>query len=224
MGSCDFLRFYFIRHGETIYSKKSSFCGWLDAKLSPAGEEQLKTAAQALKDIKFDAIYSSDLSRAVFGAGELARLSGSPAFIEPKWREISFGDWEGLTYDEICQRDEHKLVERVFDLHGDSSLKFPGGESSAEFFARIGQALKDLVARHPSGKVALFAHSGVGRAIWGNLFALASPSAIWSIHQDFACLNVVDIYPGGFFSARLMNGYLGPEGYYQKGPGYERLL
>jgi broad specificity phosphatase PhoE len=79
-----------------------------------------------------------------------------------------------------------------------------------------------LRERHPTGRVALFSHAGVGRAILANLMNL-DYNQMWTFEQDYACLNLIDIYPNGALRIRLVNGYLGPAGYHQAGNGFQRL-
>ena len=83
------------------------------------------------------------------------------------------------------------------------------------------QALRE---QYPDGgRVALVAHGGVCKMLWGLLLKL-SPGVAWQvIRQDFAAVNVADLYPDGHCLAHLVNGYLGPGGYFKAGPGFDRL-
>ena len=217
------LRLFFIRHGQTENHDNPPFNGWRDAPLTPLGERQLDQMAAGLADIPFEAVYSSDLSRAVYGGRRLAELNGRPLVQDPQWREMSFGRWEGLNYQQICE-DDPELAHKILAHDGDD-LPFPGGgESSAGFARRVGLALDDLWQKHPEGgRVALVAHGGVCKMIWARLLKL-NPNVAWqTIRQDFAAVNVADIYQSGYCLAHLVNGYLGPEGYHKAGPGFELL-
>lgn len=214
------LRLFFMRHGQTEQFEHPPFNGWRNAPLTPEGRRQLREAAHALKGIPFDAVYSSDLDRAVYGGEQISRAAKVDLSQMPEFREIHFGDWEGLTWGEIQQRWP-ELSQQIFSSEG-SETPFPNGESAVTFQARIKRALAIVLANHPSGRVALMAHSGVCRTIW-TLALNLTPSSMWSIFQDYSCLNVIDFYPGGITVARLMNGFLGPSGYYKSGPGWECL-
>ena|GEM_PF-163749 len=220
------LRLFFMRHGQTENFDNPPFNGWRDAPLTEAGRRQLDQLAEALSVVPFKAVYSSDLSRAVYGGRRLAEKLGLDLTVEPKWREMSFGRWEGLTYDQIAAEDK-PLIRRLFSPGGEGAgLPFPGGgESSASFRGRVAGALEALQAAHPDGgRVALMAHGGVCKMIW-NLLLKTPPESAWGlIQQDFAAVNVADLYPGGRVIAHLVNGYAGPEGYGRPGTGQARLV
>jgi broad specificity phosphatase PhoE len=89
----------------------------------------------------------------------------------------------------------------------------------------VAEALESLRAAHPEGgRVALVAHGGVCKMLWALIFKIPHELAWAVIQQDFAAVNVADLYPGGRVIAHLVNGYVGPEGYHQAGPGLTRLL
>lgn len=217
------LRLFFIRHGQTENFDQPPFNGWRDAPLTPLGEQQLDQMAAGLTGIPFDAVYSSDLSRAAYGGRRLAELAGRPLIRDPKWREMHFGRWEGLNYQQIIA-DDADLIHRIF-AHEGGNIPFPGGgESTLDFAGRVNRALDDLLAKHADGgRVALVAHGGVCKVIWGRLLKLPPEVAWQTVRQDFAAVNVADIYPAGYCVAHLVNGYLGPEGYHQSGPGFDLL-
>jgi broad specificity phosphatase PhoE len=185
------------------------------------GKRQLDASVAALKGIKFEAVYSSDLSRAIYGAEALAKSAGVTLRISSEWREMNFGECEGLSFSEMKERYP-ELAKRVMAPGGSEPIQFPEGESDRTFMARIARALARLTETHPYGSVCLVSHSGVGRAVLSEFLQLPAKN-MWVIDQDYAHLHVVDVYPSGSYVIRLLNGYLGPEGYHQKGPGYESL-
>ena len=219
------LRLFFVRHGQTENFENPPFNGWRDAQLTEAGRRQMDQVAEALAAVPFTAVYASDLSRAVYGGQRLAEKLGLGLIIDPKWREMSFGRCEGLSFGQIAAEDQ-ALIRRLFSSGGEGlNQPFPGGgESSAGFCRRVAEALAGLKAAHPQGgRVALVAHGGVCKMLWG-LFFKMPPQLAWAvIQQDFAAVNVADLYPNGRVIAHLVNGYAGPEGYHQPGPGLERL-
>ena len=219
------LRLFFLRHGQTENFAAPPFNGWRDAPLTDFGRRQLDQAAEALASVPFKAVYASDLSRAVYGGLRLAEKQGLELICDPRWREMSFGRWEGLTYAQIAAEDS-EFIRRIFASDGSGEdLSFPDGESSSSFRQRIEEVLADLMAAHPQGgRVALVAHGGVCKMLWALILNIPSRTAWAVIQQDFAAVNVADFYPGGRRLAHLINGYLGPEGYHRRGPGFDRLL
>jgi broad specificity phosphatase PhoE len=215
------LRLYLLRHGQTMGFDRRPFNGWRDVGLTDLGKAQLDDAAAALGNIPFDALYSSDLQRARYGGEALAKASGKALTQLAAFREMSFGDCEGLTFPEIERR--FPALARAVARPQDGPVSFPGGESDKAFQARVSGAVGELLARHPAGRVALVSHAGVGRAILAHFLGLDT-AAMWSIHQDFAGLHVLDVFQGGSYVIRALNAYLGPEGYREGGPGFEALL
>ncbi len=219
------LRLFFIRHGQTEHHERQIFNGWRDAPLTSFGQKQLEDVVDIIEKIPFKAVYASDLSRAVYGGRCLAERLNLPLEIEPKWREIHFGRWEGLTFREIEENDP-ELARNIFSLDSQENyLSFPEGENTGSFLVRIQQALTELINKYPDGgRIALFCHGGVCKTLW-SIFLKMSPHVAWqTVRQDFAAVNVVDIYSSGAVVAQLMNAYLGPGAYNQDSIGFDRLL
>src|ERR1700691_1369855 len=96
-------RVLFIRHAETDMAGR--FCGHSDPDLNDKGRMQLTELAHLLSTEAIDAVYSSDLRRAKSTAQAIAEARKVPLSLRPALREIDFGDWEGLSWDQIKQRD-----------------------------------------------------------------------------------------------------------------------
>jgi broad specificity phosphatase PhoE len=215
-----FLRLYCIRHGQTENYQAYAFNGWTDVQLTEEGRRQLDQAVAALKGVPFTAVYSSDLSRAAYGGLALARQLNLSLQASAAFREIHFGEVEGLPWETIQERYPD-LAGGI--IHPKAEVTFPGGESTAGFQERIRAALNDLIAKNPAGQVALVSHAGVGRAVLADLLNLGN-AAMWALEQDHASLNVLDVLPGRAARVKAVNVYLGPEGYRAPGPGYDRLF
>ena len=84
---------YLVRHGESLGNLRGFFLGHTDWGLSPRGEEQARTLAEALADLPFSAVYSSDLSRAVQTVRPAAAAHRLPVLRERDLREIYAGRW-----------------------------------------------------------------------------------------------------------------------------------
>src|SRR5215470_20225471 len=93
----------FIRHAETDMAGR--FCGHTDPPVNERGHRQIETLLETLKDESIDAIYTSDLKRAVTTAEAIATAFQIKSTQVTTLREIYFGDWEGLTWQEIEARD-----------------------------------------------------------------------------------------------------------------------
>src|SRR5438270_10427697 len=98
------MRLLALRHGETAWSRERRFAGSKDIPLTAEGRRQCAALAQALAGSGAAAVYASPLVRARESAEPLAAAQGLPLGFEPDFREMCFGDWEGLTRDEVSRR------------------------------------------------------------------------------------------------------------------------
>ena len=91
-----------IRHGETDGTYQKRYCGVTDLPLNKMGIEQVENASRNLKKEKIDKVYSSDMKRTIQSANivfkdkDIEKLSSL--------REMNFGIFEGLTYEEIMKK------------------------------------------------------------------------------------------------------------------------
>ncbi len=186
------LRLYLMRHGETERSSEARLYGHTDAPLSPAGIEQSRRLATELSARPLAAVYSSDLSRAVLAAQLIADTQGLIPWIVPELREANMGEWEARPLSEIA-RAQPEMVSCLFT--DPSGFRYPGGESFAEFQARIERALRKVLEAHTEGEIAIVTHGGVSRLMLGSMLEL-SPRNLLCLSQDFGCMNVIDVFDG----------------------------
>ena len=147
-----------IRHGETAWNAETRMQGQLDIPLNAVGRWQAERAAAALADEGIDAIYSSDLRRALETAQALGRACAKPLVADIGLRERCFGVFEGLTFDEVGARwpeQSRRWRQREPDFAPE------GSESLRQFSARCVATATRLVKAHPGQTVALVAHGGV---------------------------------------------------------------
>jgi broad specificity phosphatase PhoE len=146
-----------IRHGQSQGNAEGRFGGHTDTPLSPRGRRQAEATARALAPEKFDAIYSSDLPRAIETATPLARLTGAPLENTEALRERSVGVMEGLTFEEAA---EQHLEQYQALLRRDFEHVLLGGESYRQTLDRASRKLDEVIEQHKGGRIALFAHTG----------------------------------------------------------------
>lgn len=147
-----------IRHGETAWNVDTRIQGQLDIGLNATGRQQVRRLARALADEPIDAIYASDLTRAMETAAAIAMLK--PLALHPTQglRERCFGEFEGRTYGEI----ETLWPEQAERWRArDASWAPAGGESLLEFRQRVTRTTSELAAQHLGEQIVLVAHGGV---------------------------------------------------------------
>jgi 2,3-bisphosphoglycerate-dependent phosphoglycerate mutase len=146
-----------IRHGQSRGNAEGRFGGHTDTPLSPRGHKQAQATAKALAAEKFDAIYSSDLPRAIATAAPLAKLTGAPLVTTDALRERSVGVMEGLTFEEAA--GQHPEQYQAL-LRRDFEHVLLGGESYRQTLDRASRKLDEAIEQHKGGRIALFAHTG----------------------------------------------------------------
>ena len=177
----------FIRHGQTEWNVTGRYQGQSDVKLTEEGRKQAEKLADNFPVAKVDAIYASDLCRAMVTAETIAKKFGLKVQAEPAFRELSFGDWEGLTYQQIVDKWEEAMAN--FLQHPDI-LEIPGGESFPAVQQRAMKRLNELIEKHDGQAIVVVAHGAVLRTML--TAALHMPlQYLWSIRQFNTAVNIV---------------------------------
>jgi len=152
-------RICLVRHGETAWNAQRRLQGHIDIPLNETGFAQALATAASLSSQRFDAAYSSDLSRAHQTANAIVAGSGLALGLDAMLRERHYGSFQALTYDEARARfpaEYHRFETR------DPEFTFPeGGESLREFAKRIRLTLEGIARRHHGGTVLIVTHGGV---------------------------------------------------------------
>ena len=189
---------YLLRHGQSVGNLGSKMLGHTDLELTELGRLQARKTAEALQDVDFCAIYSSDLSRAFDTAQTNALLHNLDVKINKNLRELYFGDWENVSV-EIAKRDFPELfIGGWREQFG--TFRCPNGESTQEAAQRIYDALIDIANAHVGGTVLVTFHAAAIRAVWGKILGL--PAEKWATETWFptnASYSVVE-FDGDKFS------------------------
>jgi broad specificity phosphatase PhoE len=146
-----------IRHGQSAGNAEGRFGGHSPTPLSELGKEQAEITARHLAKERIEAIYSSDLARAVQTAEPLANLLELPIVKTTAFRERKVGVLEGLTFDESkakFPKDYYALVNR------DIQHVITGGESYRQLLRRATGVLREILQINSGKKVAIFSHTG----------------------------------------------------------------
>jgi probable phosphoglycerate mutase len=204
-------RLVLVRHGQTEMSARRRYSGRGNPPLSELGLRQAKSAAGRLATMDSvaagaTAVVSSPLLRARQTADEVAAAMDLPVVSVAGLIETDFGRWEGLTFAEAAARDP--------ELHrswlSDPSVPAPEGESFDQVHRRVRTALDELVAEYGGSTVVVVSHVTPIKTLL-RIGLEAGPSMLFRLHLDLASLSVVEFYPDGHASVRLVNdtGHLG---------------
>jgi len=162
--------------------------------MSAAGYEQVERLCDRLANEKIDIIYSSDLRRALVTAEVISSRHEVDIVTCPELREVSYGDCEGLTFQEISD-SYPEVAESIanFDL---IKLRFPGGESFEDFIERTSKFLDKLNQHAPSETMLIVAHSGPLRVLVCRLLGI--DMVHWrQFRIDTASLSIMETHPRG---------------------------
>jgi broad specificity phosphatase PhoE len=145
-----------IRHGQSEANLNNQFAGSLNVHLTQLGHKQACLAANALSGMQIDRIYSSDLYRAYETAVPTAQKLGLEIEKNVRLREISAGDWEGLTFDEIRERYPKEYDEWRFRL---GSAVCPNGEAVNHMCLRILNEIDNICRKNEGKSICIFTHA-----------------------------------------------------------------
>lgn len=126
-----------IRHGQSQWNLENRFTGWVDVDLSPKGVEEAKSAAELLKDYKFDAAFTSVLQRAQKTLKTILEVSGQSDISVTNHEALNermYGDLQGLDKAETAEKygaDQVHIWRRSYDVPP------PNGESLKDTEARV---------------------------------------------------------------------------------------
>ncbi len=193
-------RLILIRHGKTYWNDERRYQGHTNIELNHEGIRQALNLQRRLKDVKLDAVYSSDLSRAYKTAEIIAEPHGLRVQIAPGLREINFGEWEGLTYTELLRNYPHEL--KLWQ-ENPQELRLPQGETFSQVRDRAVAEVQSIMNKYPGGTIAFVSHGGTIATLICGL--LKQPlKNMWQYKQQNTAVNIL-IKNGDSYELELFN-------------------
>jgi probable phosphoglycerate mutase len=178
---------YLLRHGHIQdVNNVRRYIGQMDLPLSVEGERQARLLQNELSPKKITAVFCSDLRRSLDTARIIAAGLDKNIIVQPSWREISMGDWEGKSFTEIKRDFPAEYAARGNNVAG---YRVPGGESFQECQARIIPAFLEFV-NFSDGNIIIVGHAGVNRVLICYLLGMPLEN-LFRISQDYGCMNVL---------------------------------
>jgi broad specificity phosphatase PhoE len=191
---------YLVRHGETVHNLEGRIQGHADSPLTQLGTKQAEAAAARLASEKFDAIYSSDLGRAVATAKIISAPHSLPVQTTELIREGCFAKVQGLTHKEF----EEKYPEDYRKWREDSvHYRPPGAETLESLISRCGKFLQMISEKHNDGECLLaVVHGG---SLRGLICASCGqgPAFFRYMHMSNAGISILEL--GDRPALRLLN-------------------
>ncbi|MSU62314.1 MAG: histidine phosphatase family protein [Pedosphaera sp.] len=194
-------RIVFIRHGEVESSYHRVFGGRIDMELSPFGHEQARVTAEYLRRHPFDAIYASPMRRVQQTLSALVALQDKLPTILPDLREVDFGEWTGLSWDQVKDRFQISAFTWLEQLeHG----AIDQAESIEHFRSRVETAMWQVLREQSEKTVAVLCHGGVIRMALSILLDLPlNKTAAFEI--EYASVTIVNWRPSKKSEIQLLN-------------------
>jgi broad specificity phosphatase PhoE len=182
---------YLIRHAEVEPRYQRVFGGRIDMELSDNGHTQAAALARYLNRHKFDAIYASPMKRVRQTLVPLL-VNGAPQpVVLPDLREVDFGDWTGLGWEEVREKFGVSAFEWLNQLERGT---LANGETGETFRARVEPCLHQILRAHAGQNVAVVCHGGVIRMVLSILLSLPL-SKLAHFEVDYASITQVGIHP-----------------------------
>jgi broad specificity phosphatase PhoE len=135
--------------------------GQTDVPLSEEGIRQAAELGRRLAGERIDRVVSSGLRRALETAQRIAASLDLSVEIEERLNEITYGSWDGLSWEQIVQQDPAAANQKQRDWW---AVTPAGGETARDFLDRVWGAWESILA-HPSRRTVIVAHQGVNAVV-----------------------------------------------------------
>ncbi len=188
-------RLILVRHGQTDWNVNERFRGRFDVPLNATGLHQAQlTARWIAASWKPTVVYSSPLSRALSTAEEIAASLSLSVERLPELIDVDFGQWEGLTPDEVRARWPQEIHAWYSAPH---TVRIPGGEGLDHVRERCMAALARIGSKHAGQTVVAVAHTDLNRTLLLVVLGLGN-DRLWHLRQDTCAVNEIEIENGDF--------------------------
>ncbi len=186
-------RILLLRHGQSVANVEKFFAGQTNIPLTPIGVRQAELAAESLKDLHIDKIFSSPLDRAYETALPFAKTRGLDVVRIKEFIEWGAGKWEGLSFDSLKKAYP---TEHYYWKNDISHLTMPDGENAYDVRLRMGKALDKLATENEGLTVLVACHGGVIKTV-PSYFAQCDDQIFNTTHVPTNCSITEVVYENG---------------------------
>ena len=181
-----------VRHALTVDNQKSRLSGHIDSSISEEGKERIDKITNYLKDFDIDKIYTTTSSRTKDTVKKLSELKSIEIIEKESLKEISFGDFEGLTFDEIKDKypkEFQDMIEKGYEY------KYPNGESLIDSYNRVCIELDNIISNNDNRTILICSHGGTIRNIITYLIS-NSYKYHWNFKIDNGSVTILEVQDG----------------------------
>lgn len=183
-----------VRHGQSVGNVQQLFCGHDDTPLTDIGIAQAKALGTRLAAMRIDAAYASDLSRAADTARHALNGREMSVDLDPRLREMHYGDWEGLSGTAIRERDPDHLREFFR-----GKVPAPGGETIVQVRERTVASVREIATTHQDATVLVASHGNAIMALIAELLGVPEESS-WSFAVNNTSISTLHFSKSGRFT------------------------
>lgn len=194
------IKLILVRHALTIDNQNNRLSGHIDSTVSEVGKKQIDNLTNYIKNIKIDKIYTTTSSRTKDTVKKIAHIKKLEIIEKENLKEISFGDFEGITFEEIKKSypDEFQnMISKGYEY------KYPNGESLIDSYNRVVDEVKNILFENKNKVVLICSHGGTIRNIITYLIS-NSYEYHWNFKIDNASVTILEI-DNGFTVIDTMN-------------------
>ncbi len=191
---------YLIRHTQAEGNRYRMMQGHWDGDVTPLGFEQIRALSARFQDIPVDAVYSSDLTRAVLTAEGIARPKNLPVLTDKRLRELDLGSWESQFFGNIGYL--YPAETEAF-LNNPEKWSVPGSETMEDVASRAYAAISEIAFSHDGKTVAIVSHGITIRCLLSRILGLRlSGEELLPIFKNTSVTKL--LYDKGTFTATTM--------------------
>ena len=181
-----------VRHALTVDNQKSRLSGHIDSSISEEGKEQIDKITNYLKDFDIDKIYTTTSSITKDTVKKLSELKSIEIIEKESLKEISFGDFEGLTFDEIKDKYPKEFQDMIENGY---EYKYPNGESLIDSYNRVCIELDNIISNNDDRTILICSHGGTIRNIITYLIS-NSYKYHWNFKIDNGSVTILEVQDG----------------------------
>ncbi len=189
-----------VRHALTVDNQNNRLSGHIDSVVSEIGKKQIDRLTSYLEKIDIDKIYTTTSSRTKDTIKKIAKLKKIDIIEKETLKEISFGDFEGITFDEIRSNYPEQFQDMIDKGY---EYKYPNGESLIDSYNRVANEISEIIFDNKDKTILICSHGGTIRNIITYLIS-NSYEYHWNFKIDNASITILEV-ENGFTVIDTMN-------------------
>lgn len=182
-----------MRHGQTSWNLEKRTQGGKDSDLTTLGIQQAESLSKKLENIKLNSIYASPLKRAYTTAEIIAKNQNLSCILDDRLVEMNFGDWEGLTHEQIKKSYPEEFKIWRSEPH---MATIPNGETISIVQERMVAFLNDIIIKSGDENILVVSHSATIKLLLLHILSM-DLNHYYNLQQDNCAINLITFKPYG---------------------------